>query len=479
MSSIINKVKDALHGDSHDNTTTSNTHSNTTGTHTGKNEYGSATGGYVHGTAHGSGPEHTSHGTTGHTGASGLGASREGQSGPHNTRAGNALDPRVDSDRDGSHNTNQYGSATGGYAHGTAHGSGPEHTSHGLTGHTGSSGGTGTGTYGSSGTREGEHGPHSSRIANAADPRVDSDRDGSHQGSHHSTVTGGGLTGTHHTNTDASSYGTSGTREGEHGPHSSRIANAADPRVDSDRDGHNRTTGGGLTGTHHTNTGTGFGSSNTHNATGGGLTGTHHTNTTDTGYGSREGDSGPHNSRVANALDPRVDSDRDGSHNTGAYGSSGTHGTHGTHSGSDFTSSTATRREGEHGPHSTRTANALDPRVDSDRDGSHNTGAFGSTGTHGTHSSHGTTGTHGTTGGYTGVQTGYGVGGPGSNTSGTTGAHTGVHGATGSHTGTHTGTSGTSNTSGPHNSDMLNKLDPRVDSDRDGSKTVGGDRTYQ
>jgi hypothetical protein len=24
----------------------------------------------------------------------------------------------------------------------------------------------------------------------------------------------------------------------------------------------------------------------------------------------------------------------------------------------------------------------------------------------------------------------------------------------------------------------LNKLDPRVDSDRDGSKTIGGDKTY-
>jgi hypothetical protein len=26
---------------------------------------------------------------------------------------------------------------------------------------------------------------------------------------------------------------------------------------------------------------------------------------------------------------------------------------------------------------------------------------------------------------------------------------------------------------------MLNKLDPRVDSDRDGSRTVGGNNTYQ
>jgi hypothetical protein len=30
------------------------------------------------------------------------------------------------------------------------------------------------------------------------------------------------------------------------------------------------------------------------------------------------------------------------------------------------------------------------------------------------------------------------------------------------------------NTAGPHKSDLLNKLDPRVDSDLDGSKTIGG-----
>jgi hypothetical protein len=34
------------------------------------------------------------------------------------------------------------------------------------------------------------------------------------------------------------------------------------------------------------------------------------------------------------------------------------------------------------------------------------------------------------------------------------------------------------NTAGPHKSDLLNKLDPRVDSDLDGSKTIGGDKTF-
>ncbi|GAB1315327.1 hypothetical protein MFIFM68171_05537 [Madurella fahalii] len=42
----------------------------------------------------------------------------------------------------------------------------------------------------------------------------------------------------------------------------------------------------------------------------------------DTGFGAPEGTYGPHKSRVANALDPRVDSDRDGrpSHGLSDYG---------------------------------------------------------------------------------------------------------------------------------------------------------------
>src|SRR5690606_3141789 len=34
------------------------------------------------------------------------------------------------------------------------------------------------------------------------------------------------------------------------------------------------------------------------------------------------------------------------------------------------------------------------------------------------------------------------------------------------------------NTAGPHKSDILNKLDPRVDSNLDGSKTIGGNKTH-
>lgn len=175
---------------------------------------------------------------------------------------------------------------------------------------------------------EGSHGPHNSRVANAADPRVDSDRDGSHN-----------MTGTHRTaghgevgsaNPFSSTTGTHGTTEGAHGPHSSRLANAADPRVDSDRDG-SRTMG----------TGTGTGNFGTHGTTGGmGGFGTHNT------HGATEGVHGPHSSRVANAVDPRVDSDRDGSRTMGSA-ATGT----GFHSGAGS------------GPHSSRTANAIDPRV--------------------------------------------------------------------------------------------------------------------
>ena len=68
-------------------------------------------------------------------------------------------------------------------------------------------------------------GPHSSNLMNKADPRVDSDRDG-HRGM------GTGMTGSHTTA----------------GPHSSDMMNKADPRVDSDRDGSHRGVGTGMTG---------------------------------------------------------------------------------------------------------------------------------------------------------------------------------------------------------------------------------------
>ncbi|KAK1479926.1 hypothetical protein CCUS01_00480 [Colletotrichum cuscutae] len=369
---------------------------------------------------------------------------------------------------------------------------------------------------------EGTHGHHDSRVANAADPRIDSDRDhranpagttGTHTGTHTGTSGLTGTTGAHTTGTHGTHTGTTGGLTGSNvtgthtghtgvggydgpapttaGPHKSDALNKADPRVDSDhsKDHHNTHTTGGLTGNpagagHHT-TGAHAGTHGTHTGTTGGLTGSN----TVTGYDDPTGTHGTHNSRVANAADPRIDSDRDhrgapghtgiggagvggvgstGTHtgtHTGTSGLTGTHGTHGTHTGTTgglTGSNTVTGYDdpdGTHGTHNSRIANKADPRIDSDRDhrgapGHTGVGAgVGSTGTH--------TGTH-TTGTHTGAHTG---------------AHTGV-GHTGVGANTHSATTGPApGTAGPHKSDFLNKADPRVDSDLDGSKTIGGNKT--
>jgi hypothetical protein len=254
---------------------------------------------------------------------------------------------------------------------------------------------------------EGTHGPHNSRIANTADPRVDSDRDHSH--------TLGNKNNQGYTASDNYAFGSTGPASHTAGPHESNTMNKADPRVDSDRDGSNRMNPG-------------FGS------------------------GPAPNTAGPHQSDMMNKVDPRIDSDLDGSKTMGGnQGMSNTHGTHGTsgltgaHGTSGLTGThgttgfgnTRSHAEGTHGPHNSRMANAADPRVDSDRDGSRTLG--GSTAHTGTH----------TTLGHTGAAMG------------------GVH-----------GTGPAPNTAGPHSSDMMNKTDPRVDSDLDGSKTFGGNKTY-
>jgi hypothetical protein len=207
-----------------------------------------------------------------------------------------------------------------------------------------------------------------------------------------------------------------------------------------------------------------------------GLTGSHGSSGL-TGTGSGYSDpSGPHDSRLANQVDPRVDSDRSGAYgNTGGaggYGSSGLSGTHGSsgltgsHGSSGLTGShgnsgltgTGSGHSDPSGPHDSRLANQADPRVDSDRSGTYgNTGGaggYGSSGLSGTHGSSELSGTHGT--------------------SGIGGTHAGSSGLTGN-----TGPGPAQNTAGPYKSDMMNKLDPRVDSDLDGSKTIGGNKTYQ
>ncbi|KAK7419342.1 hypothetical protein QQZ08_010875 [Neonectria magnoliae] len=315
--------------------------------------------------------------------------------------------------------------------------------------------------------------------------------------------------------------------EGTHGTHNSRAANAADPRIDSDRDhraAHNTTTGtsahtGGLGNTHTTpgstthTTGTHVGAGNNYSSTGGTHTGTGAYSATD---GPASKTDGPHNSNLLNKADPRVDSDRDHSRNLGAnpHGTSGTgaydvnqttrtgegfgshtthtgglgnngglgntHATHGntTHTGglgtSANTHSTAGHAggigsntaghssgvpEGTAGHHNSRVANAADPRIDSDLDGSNrhqgtHTGGLGSS-TGGVGHNTTTHATHGNT------------------------AHTGGLGSSTTAAGGAYGTGPAPHTAGPHKSDLLNKADPRVDSNLDGSKTYGGDKTFQ
>jgi len=414
MSNIVHKVKEAISGHtshSNDPTTSSTTNHGHHNTNVG-NKADPRIDSDLDGRS-GLGNNHSSSTTT---------------AGPHSSDIANKLDPRVDSDRDGSKGLGTTGTST----------------------HTGTHAGTGLGSTGL-GSTTGSHntsGPHGSDLLNKADPRVDSDRDGSRNYGAASGTTGthahtglGGTTGTHTgTGLGSSTTGSHNTA----GPHSNDLLNKVDPRVDSDRDGsRNFGAASGTTGTHAS---TGLGG--THTGLGGTHTGTHAgTGLGSTGLGTSHNTAGPHDSNLLNKADPRVDSDRDGSHNygaaTGATGASayGSTGYTGAHSGSHAA-----------GPHDSNLLNKADPRVDSDRDGSRNygaaTGATGASAYSSTGATHGTHGTHGTTG------------------------LTGTHGAH------HAGPGPAPNTAGPHGNDMLNKVDPRVDSDLDGSKTVGGNKTY-
>ncbi|UKZ72979.1 hypothetical protein TrVFT333_000616 [Trichoderma virens FT-333] len=354
---------------------------------------------------------------------------------------------------------------------------------------------------------EGTHGPHSSRAANAADPRVDSDRDHREQlGRHDGSYTTGGdnysyggdttTQGTTGTSTLDSSKGTgfgstatTGPASKTAGMHSSNLANKADPRVDSDLDGSRNM---GLRSSGAT-AGTGTGTTGTTRTTG--TTGT-------TGFGAGTGTTktaGMHSSDMANKADPRVDSDLDGSRNMGLRSSGATAGT-GTTGTTGFGTGTGTTKTA--GMHSSDMANKADPRIDSDLDGSRNMGLRSSGATYGT----GTTGTSGTTMG-TGMGTGMGsdtlTSSGGTDTYGSTGmgrtsefssgtghqtgmgqettssAYGGGMGSLGGGYGTTRQATGPApTTAGPHKSDMMNKMDPRVDSDLDNSKTFGGDKTY-
>ncbi|KAI4238384.1 MAG: hypothetical protein L6R40_005746 [Gallowayella cf. fulva] len=461
MSGLMHKVKDALSGEKNTPEAAS--------ANQGSNEYGHTPssnlthGGIGQSSASGDRTTHTGYGTD------------STNAGPHSSNAGNKMDPRVDSDLDGS---NRHGHGTTGSGLTGSHNTGT--TGSGLTGshNTGTTGSglTGGSGYGSSGYdnttgHSTTAGPHSSNLANKADPRVDSDRDGSNRHDH--GTTGSGLTGSNTSGTGyggSSGYGSTAGGSSNVGPHSSNLANKADPRVDSDLDSSRGTTGSGLTGSgtghhghhggvtgkvddlvhggeHHTETanrldphvsggrgplehtsvggsGSGLGSS----------TATHGTGSTG-GYGSSNTTAGPHSSNLANKADPRVDSDRDGSRGYGSStGQSGVTGGYGSSAGTTagYGSSDTTA-----GPHSSNLANKADPRVDSDRDGSRGYG-----------SSTGQSGHSGTTGGY--------------------GSSTGTTGGYGSNTGTGYGDNTTGTTG--KKPGLMDKLNPMKDTDGDGKK---------
>ncbi|KAF5989842.1 period circadian [Fusarium bulbicola] len=263
--------------------------------------------------------------------------------------------------------------------------------------------------------------------------------------------------------------------EGTHGGHSSRVANAADPRYDSDRDHRanpgTTTTGGLGSSTHNTGTAGGLtgGSTYSENMPGHATSGRTENmpgHTTAGGLGSHGGLGGTSGGLSGN-------SGTYGQTTTGTSGLS-SHGA-GTQGGIGGTSAGYSTGPGNTaGPHSSDMANKLDPKVDSDLDGSRR---LGGSNTHGNQSGlSGNSGTYGqTTTGTSGFSShGAGAHGP-THTSGLSG--TGSTGTYGSTTGTGPGPA--PKTAGPHSSDMANKLDPRVDSDLDGSKTVGQEKTVQ
>jgi len=171
------------------------------------------------------------------------------------------------------------------------------------------------------------------------------------------------------------------TPEGTYGPHKSRIANAADPSVDSDLDssqhkstkasyGHgfnsnNETISGSNTDDSY-KSGTGLGRS-----TGYGSnfkesplsTGTYEK----TGSNQQGSSAAPHDSKFLNKIDPRVDSDANGRVNIHDRAPEGVYNNH-----EKYASAGSNRTSGATGPHDSDLANRLDPRVDSNLNQSHN-----------------------------------------------------------------------------------------------------------
>ncbi len=272
-------------------------------------------------------------------------------------------------------------------------------------------------------TQSSSHGPHDGNVANKVDPRVDSDRDNRAAYDSHSTSTGTtGLA----TGTGANAY--ESTRSSNHGPHDSNIANKVDPRVDSDRSNM------GSYGTHSTTTGpttTGLGS-----------------HTTSTGLGSGTNTTGTAGATV-------MVTNGSGMHT----GLTGHHGTMGDLSSHAPTRSIATDPVGSTaGHHESNLANKADSRVDNDLS-NENAGRFNKE-------------VHKGSIGGAGVIPISGNTGPTSTKTFEEAQHASTAGAGSSYNTTGSGLEH-KKSAGPHKSDMANRLDTRVDSDLDGSKTLG------
>ncbi|KAE8379283.1 hypothetical protein BDV26DRAFT_171872 [Aspergillus bertholletiae] len=206
--------------------------------------------------------------------------------GPHKSDIANKLDPRVDSDLSKQKKPSNAGI-------GGAGGASSIHT----------------------GSAQKTAGPHTSNTGNKLDPRVDSDRDNRAR----------------HAPGTAASDARTGPAPRTAGPHGFDMGNKLDPRIDSDVD--NRAQFAPTTHSH-----------NTSHLGGSGAT----TSTT----------AGPHGSKIGNKIDPRVDSDLD---NRAQYAP----GTTKTGNENPYAMQDTTLSSGSNtGPHESKTMNKLDPRVD-------------------------------------------------------------------------------------------------------------------
>ncbi|KAE8152582.1 hypothetical protein BDV25DRAFT_150882 [Aspergillus avenaceus] len=261
------------------------------------------------------------------TGAAGTHSSRTGPgsktAGPHGSDMANKADPRVDSDRDNYKTKSTVGPHSSDMANKTDPRVDSDLSNRGTTS-----------TY-AAGSGQGTAGPHSSNMANKADPRIDSDMDNC----------------TRHAPGTASSDARTGPATRTAGPHSSDMTNKLDPRVDSDLDNRAQhapsTTKTGATGSYVGGTSSGYPT------------------------GPASGTAGPHNSNITNKADPRVDSDLDNR----AKHMPGTTKSGNAHPGTTHDASLADSYNP--GPHNSKMMNKMDPRVDTqtgEMTGSHSHG---------------------------------------------------------------------------------------------------------